>query len=130
MAIARDSSNSHQNFNDPGPQTYSFTNTAGNLLLVGVVLRDKGDTLTGITYGGVAMTLVDKVNYSGTSSSYLYYLLAPATGANNVVISYTGTGSDASRRPSPIRALSNLLFQTQRTRLPEEAETSLIPSHL
>jgi len=95
MAIARDSNNNHQTWNDPGsPKTVAFTNTAGNLLYLGLVLRDKGDVLTSVTYAGSGMSVIGKVNYSGTSWAYLLGLVSPATGANNFVITYTGGSSD------------------------------------
>jgi len=70
--------------------TYSHTCTGSNrILLVGVGLSGETDDVTGVTYNGVAMT---RIGFDGNSasqavSSYLYYLIAPATGANNVVVS-------------------------------------------
>ncbi len=57
-----------------------------------------GDHVTGVTYNGVAMARIQTVSYSpGAVRLYLYALAAPATGANNVVISAdTTTGIDAS----------------------------------
>jgi hypothetical protein len=51
------------------------------------------DIITGATYGGVATTLVGKQlpDPSGSRWQYLFGLIAPATGANNVVISASGT---------------------------------------
>jgi hypothetical protein len=78
--------------------TISFTNTAGNLVIVGVVRRDTGDVVTSVSYGGSAMTLVDKQGPIGGSGSgtyqYVYYLNSPATGANNIVVTSGSTGSD------------------------------------
>jgi hypothetical protein len=47
------------------------------------------DNITGVTYNGTSMTLVDKEIVSGAQSrsTYLFFLLAPTTGANNVVVS-------------------------------------------
>lgn len=45
-----------------------------------------GDKITGITYNGVAMTQQKKQGVNVNQYLYLYDLVAPATGANNVVI--------------------------------------------
>jgi hypothetical protein len=49
------------------------------------------DTLTGITWGGVAMTFIGKILTNNNHYSYLYYVLNPSSGAT-VAISYTGSG--------------------------------------
>lgn len=69
--------------------TFSHTNGSGaeRMLLVGFKADTALDLITGVTYNGVAMTLVDKQEPAGDRWTYLYYLVAPATGANNVVIS-------------------------------------------
>ena len=75
----------------PSSYTYSFTTSGTNRgLVVGVGLQKTGgvtDVLTGITYGGTAMTYIDKYQVSSVGYDYFYYLANPATGANNVVIS-------------------------------------------
>lgn len=75
-------------------RTYSYTCGSGsNRLLVVAVNGDaNSDLITGVTYAGVSMTLIDKQTAgSGERWQYLFYLLSPATGANNVVISASGT---------------------------------------
>ena len=68
--------------------TYAHTCTGSNLILfVAVGTNSASDLISGVTYGGVAMTLVDKQQGTSTNYSYLFYLIAPATGANNVVVS-------------------------------------------
>jgi hypothetical protein len=88
MAIARDATSAGES-SGANSLTFSHTNTGSNLaLFVGVMCRD-GDNVTGVTYGGVAMTqLLKRTN---TSTYYIYGLVAPATGANNVVISRSTT---------------------------------------
>lgn len=68
--------------------TYSHTCTGSNLiLLVDVWVTSTGsDVVTGVTYNSVSMTLVDK-QAVGSQYHYAYYLLGPATGAHNVVVS-------------------------------------------
>lgn len=72
--------------------TYSFTNTAGTLLVVGVAQSDR--TISGVTYNGVAMTQsLSVLSTNGKARSSIYYLLNPATGAHNVVVSLGGGAS-------------------------------------
>lgn len=82
---------------NPGTSlTWSHTTSGSNRILwVGAF----GDTLiadptcakiTGVTYNAVAMTQLPTVSPVGTPADrcvYLFYLIAPATGANNVVVS-------------------------------------------
>jgi hypothetical protein len=66
--------------------TFAFNNVAGDYMRVGFVgdLPGGVDDVSSVTYNGVAMTLIDKI--SGDRWLYLYDLVAPATGSNNVVI--------------------------------------------
>ena len=48
------------------------------------------DVITGVTYNGVAMTLCEKLA-GGDRYSYLFYLVAAASGANDVVVSASGS---------------------------------------
>lgn len=73
--------------------TYSHTTTGSNRCLV-VATRTihtlpSGDVVTGITYAGTAMTQAIKKPWPPHDGSftYLYYLVNPASGANNVVVS-------------------------------------------
>lgn len=72
--------------------TYTLShNSNGDILWVGL-FGDTSDTLTSITYNGVAMTLVQKLGVGfGDRWIYLYYLLNPASGANNLVINFSGS---------------------------------------
>lgn len=70
--------------------SYSHTCTGSNgYLLVGVTGDlTPSDVITGVTYAGIAMTLINKVTGSGSvRSTYLFGLAAPATGSHSVVIS-------------------------------------------
>ncbi len=67
--------------------TYSHTCTGSDLILFVGVNGDTTDTLTSITYNGVSMTIISKVQVPGDRWDYLYALVGPATGAHNVVIS-------------------------------------------
>lgn len=68
--------------------THTFSHTMGTgvngILFVGATVHI-AQTVTGITYNGVAMTSVGS-KATASAITYLFYLLAPATGANNVVV--------------------------------------------
>lgn len=88
MAIAQDATSS--GVVNPGTSlTYSHTCTGSNLILfVGVRGTSTNGSITGVTYNGVAMTEVARVlETGGNIYNYLFYLIAPATGTNNVVVS-------------------------------------------
>lgn len=68
--------------------TFSHTVTGSKtILFVGGLGSTASDKWTGVTYNGVAMTRQYAVQMGSDRWAYLYYLIAPATGANNVVIS-------------------------------------------
>jgi hypothetical protein len=93
MAIAFDAATTGS---DTSGSSYTFAHTvsaSSNRFLFVVVTGNvvaSPDNVTGITYAGVAMTLLDKSNGSGDRWQYIFYLIAPAVGANNVVISSSG----------------------------------------
>lgn len=76
--------------------TFSHTvNDATNgVLIVGAYTRNSGTaTVTGVTYNGVAMTLARERREAIFNLVYssMWYLAAPATGANNVVVTFSAT---------------------------------------
>lgn len=90
MAIAVDATSQGQSV--AGSTSYTLSHTCSGsdrILWVQVGNSTANDTITGVTYGGTAMTLVKKAggSSSGKYWNYLYYLVAPATGANNIVAS-------------------------------------------
>lgn len=92
MAIAFDAQSASA-FSATGSVTWSHTCTGSDRLLV-VGVYDSADHVTGITYNGVAMTFINKLLMTGAAAGqyiYLYYLLNPASGANNVVASESST---------------------------------------
>lgn len=87
MAIAFDTSIIPNNSTGSATNTVSFTCTGSNLILfAGMSHHSTGPAslVTGITYAGVAMTLI-RTYQSSNAKFDLYYLIAPATGANNIV---------------------------------------------
>lgn len=80
-----------------GATTFSHTTPVGTnrLLVVAVVWYDaqgSGQPITGITYDGNALTHVVTEDDSGNGAA-LYYRVAPAEGAANVVVSFGGGGT-------------------------------------
>lgn len=77
-----------------GSLTFSHSVGAGGadrLLVVAVSIDNR--TVTGVTYGGTAMTSVGSAT-NGAQVSHMWRLIAPATGANNVVVTLSGGGTD------------------------------------
>lgn len=58
-------------------------NGANRILLVGINCQD-GDNVTGVTYAGIAMTQLKK-QAQGGQEAYVYGLLNPITGTNNII---------------------------------------------
>lgn len=73
--------------------TLSFTN-AGDCLLVQVELDGQAVTISGVTYNGVAMTEEAAANPTNTRFKW-YSLLSPATGPNDIVVTYSGSSGGA-----------------------------------
>lgn len=70
-------------------KTYSHTTTGSNrYLVVNVRSDDGGDIVTGVTYAGTAMTraIAQPWPVNGNRLTYLYYLINPASGANDIVV--------------------------------------------
>ena len=90
MAIAFDAASSSSQVSGT-TLTWSHTCTGSNrFLIVSAYGGADGTDISGMTYAGVAMTFVAKAQYPANNSYvHVYYLIAPATGANNVVVSYT-----------------------------------------
>ena len=89
MAIAFDATSDGGQGNPVASLTFSHTCTGSNRFLVVAVMGSTvADRITGVTYAGTAMTRLDVFQIlSGDRYVYLYYLVNPASGANNIVIS-------------------------------------------
>lgn len=95
MTITLDAATVTNNGSSVTSLTFSHTVTASQSNLILIVFAAMGNSstpksVTGVTYGGVAMTLLKDGTQSLEYNS-AWYLLNPPTGANNVVI----TGSEA-----------------------------------
>lgn len=67
--------------------TFAFNNVSGDCVVV-YARNTNGASPSGVTYAGVAMTLVVSADNGADHRHNLYVLTSPATGSNNVVISY------------------------------------------
>ena len=72
-------------------QTIPHVTTAGsNLQMSLTIAMGNAVTVTGVTYNGVAMTLVDTNTATGLSTLiYLWKLASPSSGTNNIVITFS-----------------------------------------
>lgn len=88
MAIAFDASSQGQNGGGLATLTFSHTCSGSNrILFVNTGCHTSIATITGVTYNGVAMTSVHApITSPDNFYMQLWYLLAPATGANNIVV--------------------------------------------
>jgi hypothetical protein len=68
--------------------TYSYTVGSGpnRLLVVNLTGDTSADDISSVIYAGTPMTLIGKVQAPSNNWQYLYYLLNPSSGSNNVVI--------------------------------------------
>lgn len=83
---------SNQNPNGTTQTLAHNQNTGSNRGLLVVVTMSNSVDFSGCTYGGVAMTLVRNTLFSAESQRQAaYYLANPATGSNNIVVSFTGS---------------------------------------
>jgi hypothetical protein len=72
--------------------SYTCGSNANEMLFLLVEGDAINDYITGATYAGASMTLLGKADRPSTSRwMYCFYLLNPASGANNVVISASNT---------------------------------------
>jgi hypothetical protein len=83
--------NSTDGGNNGGSTTslsYSYTVGIGSnrLLVVNVIGDTSADDISSVTYAGATMTLIGKIQAPSNNWQYLYYLLNPPSGTNNVVI--------------------------------------------
>lgn len=76
--------------------SHTVTDNTNGILVVGVGIRNSGADTNGVqsvTYGGNACTLIRADEYfnSASKSSALLYLVNPPTGANNIVVTFSGS---------------------------------------
>lgn len=73
----------------PKPWSHTCT-TVNGVLVVTVALGSTTDDITDITYNGVSF-VANKLRQSGVGAeTYMFYLLNPAQGANNIIVTWSG----------------------------------------
>jgi hypothetical protein len=98
MAIAFDAASSVNSATDVTSLTVSHTCTGSDLTLTAIVtIGGNAATCTGVTYNGVAMTQGVVSGPDGDNNrTYIFYLANPATGAHNLVASFSANASPVS----------------------------------
>lgn len=95
MAVTVDSVTTISNAYTSSDRTFSHTCSGSDRILVVQIYQQSGfqDGISGMTYGGQALTRLGtlEAGSSGSQRVYTYYLLAPATGTNNLIISFSTT---------------------------------------
>lgn len=89
MAIAIDTSKDLGGNGGSGTTlTVSYTCSGNNRILFVAAFDSNADHITGVTYAGVSLTKIGSSLLVPTTTIYmsLWYLVAPATGANNIVV--------------------------------------------
>ncbi len=122
--------------------TESFTNTSGDFLLVGVTCeRGVGSGIDSITYDGAPLTFLYNAfsgsgahdMFVGTNSHYhaVAYLVAPSTGAHDLVVTWSGTnvsritiGARTFGGVDPLTPFSNSAFAQADSTAPSVTVTS------
>lgn len=90
MSIAFDAFTGNTNRESVASKTFAHTVTGTNMFLLVGTLHAAGQTVVGITYNGVALSIVDsQVNHSPGFTLDLWYLFGPATGTHNVIVTYS-----------------------------------------
>lgn len=93
MAIAADAKSSSSG-TGTSSLTWSHTCTGTDLILVVGVETSSAEAATGVTYNGIALTLIDAQDAAALfCRSELWYLIAPATGANDIVVTMAGSAT-------------------------------------
>src|SRR5438045_542003 len=80
--------------------TFSHTTSGSNRILFVSATSNGGGSVTGVTYNGVSMAEIAHHTDVNGPTQYLFHLVGPALGTNNVVINLTtgvlGVGSAVS----------------------------------
>ena len=91
--------------------TYAIDGTSGDCLEVGAGLGDatfSSRVVSGVTYAAASLTKVDNAKHGTSGEAWLGYKLAPATGSNNVVVTYSGAAGASDAQHSAALLLSGV----------------------
>lgn len=90
MAIVRDATSSNASAVGATSNTFAHTCTGANRILIVSTYVGGSQNVT-VTYAGVSMTEIGTPTTVNTRVEQLWYLIAPATGANNIVVSWSSS---------------------------------------
>ena len=92
MAVAFDAVSTGAKGGSGSTLTFAHTCTGSDLLLI-VGVESRLNDVTGVTYATVSLTQSGTAQSSadGLTHNTVWYLVAPATGANNIVVTISGT---------------------------------------
>lgn len=89
MAIAVDTTSNAQEASGATSKTFSHTCSGSNRVLVVSVMSSGSTDPSGVTYNSVALTKA--VSNASPFNCSIWYLASPATGANNIVVSFAAS---------------------------------------
>jgi hypothetical protein len=92
-AIARDTSTTIVN---PASGSNNSITLSGSNRYLACNILEQGDTITGFTYGGTSLALQMTLSTNNVATGdvqHFYGLANPASGANNLVVTYTGAAT-------------------------------------
>lgn len=94
MALSLDATASAKN-SGSSSLTYSHTCASGAVLVVFVDDGDSGtDSVTGVTYGGAALTKIGSIEGPNNDYESAWFLATPASGTNNVVVTRSSSSNE------------------------------------
>jgi len=93
MAIARNANSNATGVTSGTTLTWSHTCSGSDRILIATFFSENSKTISGVTYNGISMTQANTNTPVAGIRVYNYYLVAPATGANNIVATFaSGSG--------------------------------------
>ncbi len=91
LAVAFDATSTLNGTTAALTHSWGHTCTGTNRLLVVGVSVFAGDTVSTVTYAGVTLTKAGHIASVGNDRAEMWYLIAPATGANTIVVTLSAS---------------------------------------
>ena len=98
--------------------TWSHTCTGDDRIFFVCAKGNATDTITGVTYATVAMTRIAQLTTSGSADLSLWYLINPASGANDAVIT--------SSTSTTLRGKASSFTGAKQSGVPDASGTQLV----
>ena len=77
----------------PRTTTFNAGTMTNGVLLLAMTTMDVDDQITGVTWGGAAMTLLGQAAVGSPDPCFLWGLVSPANGTQTISMTYTGDGN-------------------------------------